>query len=161
MAVDMFLELDGIEGESKDSTHEKKIDILAWSWGASQSGTTHMGTGSGAGKVNVQDISFTHYVDKSTPKLMQACCKGTHIPKGQLIVRKAGDKPLEYILIDMKDIIVSSVSTGGSGGEERLTENVTLNFGKFNLIYTPQNPKGGADGEIECQWDIPQNVDKF
>lgn len=157
MAVDMFLELDGIKGESKDATHADKIDLLAWSWGMSQSGTTHAGTGSGAGKVNVQDISFTHYVDKSSPDLMLNCCNGKHIGKGKLIVRKAGEQPLEYIVIELTNIIVSSISNGGSGGEERLTENVTLNFGEFKYIYTVQTDKGGKGEAPECAWKIPEN----
>ena len=49
-----------------DKTHAEEIDVLAWSWGMSQSGSMHMG-GGGAGKVNVQDLSFTKYIDKSTP----------------------------------------------------------------------------------------------
>lgn len=159
MAVDMFLELDGIPGESMDKTHGKKIDVLAWSWGASQSGSTHMGGGSGAGKVNVQDLSFTHYIDKSTPKLLKACCNGEHIKKGELIIRKAGKDPLEYLKIELENIIVSSVSTGGSGGEDRLTENVTLNFGQFNLIYTPQSTTGGGEGEVNAGWIIPENTE--
>jgi type VI secretion system secreted protein Hcp len=43
MAVDFFLKLDGIPGESKDKAHKGEIDVLAWSWGMSQSGTMHMG----------------------------------------------------------------------------------------------------------------------
>ena len=158
MAVDMFLELDGIPGESVDDVHKGKIDLLAWSWGMSQSGTTHMGTGSGAGKVNVQDISFTHYVDQASPDLMLACCNGKHIATGKLIVRKAGEKPLEYIVIELKDIIVSSVSSGGSGGEERLTENITLNFAEFKYIYTVQAKTGGGDKAPECAWNIATNA---
>jgi len=64
MAVDMFMKAGDIEGESNDAKHKGSIDVLAWSWGMSQSGTTHMGTGGGAGKVNIQDLSFTKYVDK-------------------------------------------------------------------------------------------------
>jgi len=160
MAVDMFLELEGIKGESIDAVHKDKIDLLSWSWGMSQSGTTHMGPGSGAGKVNVQDISFTHYVDASTPVLMQKCCQGTHIPTGKIIVRKAGDKPLEYIVIELKDIIISSISSGGSGGEERLTENVTVNLAEFKYIYTSQTKEGGSGTAPECAWNIPENQAK-
>ena len=49
MAVDMFLKLTNINGEAADKTHKDEIDILAWSWGMSQSGTTHTSTGGGAG----------------------------------------------------------------------------------------------------------------
>ncbi|HYN78560.1 MAG TPA: type VI secretion system tube protein Hcp, partial [Lamprocystis sp. (in: g-proteobacteria)] len=73
MAVDMFLKLEGVTGESQDKTHTGEIDVLAWSWGLSQSGTFHTGGGGGAGKVNVQDLSFTKYIDKSSPNLMLYC----------------------------------------------------------------------------------------
>ena len=67
MAVDFLLKINGVDGESKISGHEGEIDVLAWSWGMSQTGTMHVGGGGGAGKVDVQDISLTKYVDKATP----------------------------------------------------------------------------------------------
>jgi type VI secretion system secreted protein Hcp len=154
----MFLELDSVTGESKDNTYKDKIDILAWSWGMSQSGTTHMGSGGGAGKVNVQDLSVTKYVDNASGTLMLKCCKGTHIATGKLVVRKAGDNPVEYIVIELKEILVSSISTGGSGGEDRLTENIVLNFAKFHFKYKKQADDGTASDGPECSWDIPGNV---
>lgn len=126
----------------------------------SQSGTTHMGSGGGAGKVAVQDISVTKYVDKSTPNILKACCNGTHIKEALLTVRKAGGTPVEYIKIKMEEVLISSVSTGGSGGEDRLTENVTLNFGKFEFTYTTQKDTGEKDAEIPMTWNIAQNVEK-
>ncbi|MDR7040133.1 MULTISPECIES: Hcp family type VI secretion system effector [Methylobacterium] len=158
MAVDIFLKLDGVKGEAQDAKHSNEIDILAWSWGASQSGTTHMGSGSGSGKVAVQDLSLTKYIDKSSPTLFQFCCNGKHIAKGQLVVRKAGENPLEYIKIDLENIIVANVSLGGSGGEDRLTENVTLNFSKIKYVYTPQEKNGAPGQAVDISWDIAKNV---
>ena len=157
MAVDMFLKIDGIEGESKDGTHTNEIDILAWSWGMSQSATTHMGGGGGAGKVNVQDLTFTKYVDKSSPELMKACMTGRHITEATLVIRKAGDKPLEYMTIKINDIIVSSVSTGGSGGEDRLTENLSLNFSQVDYKYIEQTDTGAEGAKPDVKWDIAKN----
>src|SRR5215470_14076184 len=99
MAMDMFIKLAGVEGEAKDKTHGGEIDVLAWSWGMSNSGSAHVGGGAGAGKCNVQDLSFTKYIDKSSPSLMLACCNGKHFDKATLVVRKAGESPLEYVLI--------------------------------------------------------------
>lgn len=159
MAVDMFLKLAGVDGESEDDTHAKSIDVLAWSWGMSQSGTTHIGGGGGAGKVSVQDLSLTKYIDKSSTVLVMAACKGTHFADALLTVRKAGDKPLEYLKVKMKEVIVTSVSTGGSGGEDKLTENVTLNFAAFEVMYQAQNEKGGKEGgEVFAKWDIAKNA---
>ena len=158
MAVDMFFKIGDLKGESVDDKHKGEIDVLAWSWGLSQSGTTHMATGGGAGKVNVQDISFTKYVDKSSPNLIQYCCNGKHFADALLTVRKAGENPLEYLKITIKDLMIAAVTTGGSGGEDRLTENVTLNFAEFKVEYTPQKKDGTGDAAVTVGWDIAKNV---
>ncbi|HEX3867907.1 MAG TPA: type VI secretion system tube protein Hcp, partial [Gemmatimonadaceae bacterium] len=85
-------------------------------------------------------------------------CKGTHYDKATLTVRKAGDKPLEYIIIELDELIVTSLSEGGSGGEDRLTENVTLNFAKFLYTYTPQKADGTPDTAIPVNYDVAQNI---
>lgn len=158
MAVDMFLQLDGIKGESTDHKHKESIDVLAWSWGLSNSGTFHSGSGGGSGKANFQDISISKYIDKASCDLMYHCASGKHIAKGTLTVRKAGDKPLEYLIIKFDKLLVSSVSTGGSGGEERLTENVTLNFAKVAVEYKIQDEKGAGKDGGTYTWDIAANT---
>ena len=87
MAVDMFLKLDGIKGESADHKHKDTIHIESFSWGMSQTGAHGTGGGGGAGKVSVHDISITKHVDKSSPALMLACCNGKHIKDGLITVR--------------------------------------------------------------------------
>ena len=159
MAVDMFLKIEGVKGESEDDSHKNEIDVLAWSWGMSQSGTLHAGKGGGGGKAAIQDISVTKWVDSSTPVLMKYCSSGQHIAKAQLVVRKAGGEsgPLEYIVIKMGPVLITSISGGGSGGEDRLTENVTLNFKKVEYDYTPQDEKGGKGDAIPWKFDIAAN----
>ncbi len=160
-AVDMFLKLEGIKGESLDKARAGDIDVLAWSWGASNSGTTHIGSGAGAGKSSVQDISITKYIDRASPTLLLNTMNGKHINSGELVVRKAGDKPLVYLKIEMEDILITSLSTGGSGGEDRLTEKVSLNFGRYRLTYTPQNPDGSPAAPVVMQWNIAENIPSF
>lgn len=161
MAMDMFLEIATLKGETKDKVFKDKggIDVLAWSFGASNSGSAHVGGGSGSGKANVQDISVTKWVDSTSPLLMLATCAGTHYDTAKLTVRKAGgDAPLEYMIISMEEVLISSVSTGGSGGEDRLTENISLNFARFKYEYRPQTPKGAAEPTIPMTWDIAANA---
>jgi type VI secretion system secreted protein Hcp len=157
MAVDMFIKIDGIKGESRDDKHKDEVSVLAWSFGASQSGSTHISAGGGSGKVNFQDISFTKYVDKASPSLLSTCASGKHIKEATLTVRKAGGSPVEYLKIKINDIIVSAYSTGGSGGEDRLTENVTLNFAKIEYAYTPQKADGSPETALVTTWDIQAN----
>ena len=156
MAVDMFLKIEGedIEGEAQDKAHNKEIDILAWSWGMSNSGTTHMGGGSGAGKANFQDISFTTYYDKATHDVMGSCTLGKHHKLMTLVCRKAGTTPMEYITYVLTDCLITSVSTGGSGGEDRLTVNFSVNFGKFDILYKEQDKAGGEASQKQFAFDI-------
>jgi type VI secretion system secreted protein Hcp len=158
MALDMFIKIGDLKGESADSKHKGEIDVLAWSWGMSNSGSAHTGGGAGAGKVNVQDLSFTKYIDKSSPDLFLAACNGKHYPTATLVVRKAGETPVEYLTITMTELIVTSVSTGGSGGEDRLTENVTLNFSTVKVDYIEQLKTGGNGATPSMGWNITENI---
>jgi type VI secretion system secreted protein Hcp len=158
MAVDMFIKIETVDGESRDKVHKKEIDVLAWSWGISNSGSAHTGGGAGAGKCNIQDISFTKWVDSATPKLALACCDGKHFTSATLVVRKAGEKPVEYLKIKVEEVLITSISTGGSGGEDRLTENITLNFAKVSLDYVPQDEKGAAGTAIPMAWSVVENA---
>jgi type VI secretion system secreted protein Hcp len=153
-AVDFFLKLDGIKGESTDDKHKGEIDIESWSWGETNSSSGHAGGGSGVGKVAVQDLHFVHKLDKATPQLWQLCANGGHIGKGTLVCRKAGKDPLEYLKIDLEQIYVTSVSTGGHSGDALPTEQVSLNFSKFHLKYYPQKPDGSGDTAQELKMDI-------
>jgi type VI secretion system secreted protein Hcp len=157
MAVDMFMKIPGVEGEARDGTHKNEIDVLAWGWGMTQSGSAHIGGGGGSGKVDVHDLSFTKFIDKSSPDLMLACCSGKHFTDAKLTVRKAGENPLEYIIITMTDVLVAGITTGGSGGEDRLTENVRLNFAKVKVDYTEQTQSGAAGAKPKMGWDIEAN----
>jgi type VI secretion system secreted protein Hcp len=156
MAVDMFLKLDGIKGESQDHKHAGEIHIESWSWGMSQTGAHGVGGGGGAGKVSVHDISITKFTDKATAALMLHCCNGKHIPNGLVTVRKAGEKPLEYLKIKLQDIIISGVQTAGHHNDQ-ITENLTLNFAKFHVEYTEQKNDGSGSPGGEMGWDVKAN----
>jgi type VI secretion system secreted protein Hcp len=157
MAVDMFLKLDGIKGESTDSKHKDEIDVLSWSWGMTQSGSTHIGGGGGSGKVNIQDISLTKRLDTASPTLSARCAQGEHIKEALLTVRKAGTDQQEYVKITLKDCLVSSLSTGASGGQDTLIENISLNFAEYKFEYWPQKKDGTLGGVVASGYNIKEN----
>jgi type VI secretion system secreted protein Hcp len=156
----MFMKIGDLKGESKDSSLAGQIDVLAWSWGMSNSGSAQMGGGAGAGKANVQDLSFTKYIDSASPDLMLATLTGKHFPEALLTVRKAGETPLVYLTVKMTEVLITSVSTGGSGGEDRLTENVSLNFGEVDVEYTPQKADGSGEAAIPMGYKIAESIKK-
>lgn len=161
MAVDIFLKLsNNIKGESQDEKYRDQIDILGWTWGLTQSGTTHLGSGGGGGKVNIQDLTVTKYVDLATTEVIKRGCSGEHITNGELIVRKSGGgQPVEYFRLKMENLMITSwVASGQKDGLDRLTETLTLNFRKFEVIYAPQATDGAAGPEVLASWDIAKNT---
>ena len=159
MAVDITLKIEGLDGESQVLDHEGEIDVLDWSWGMANSADMHSGAGGGSGRVDVQDLAITKYVDKASVNLVRKCCDGRHFEEATLSVRKSGENPVEYLKLVMKPVIVTSVSSGGGGGDDRLMENVTLTFGKFEFIYTPQKEDGTPEAELGIQFNIETNAE--
>ncbi len=157
-AVDFYLKLDGIDGESADHKHKGSIDIESFSCGVTQMGAHGAGGGGGAGKASFNDFHFTMKVNKATPKLMLACATGEHIKKAVLIARKAGKDQQEYMKVTMSDILVSSYQTGGSEGSNTLpSDQISINFAKIEVEYKEQKADGTLGGSIKAGYDVKAN----
>ena len=153
--VDYFLKLDGIDGESQDAKHKGEIDVLGYSFGATNSGSGSFAGGSGAGKVQMQDFSFTMKTNKASPKLFLACSSGEHIKSAILTVRKAGKDQQEFLKITMSEVLVSSFQH--QGGDPMPNDQITLNFAKIEKEYKEQKPDGTLGGSVKTGWDLKQN----
>lgn len=160
MAVDMFLRIEGIKGESKDSKHTDHIQVQSWSWDVSQTGTAGSGTGLTAGKVEHHDIEVRKLVDKASPILYKFCCSGDHIPSADLYVRKAagGSEALEYIVLHFEDLVITSFNLGGQPQADQIEEVVKLNYAKVHITYTPQDNKGQGMPPVLAGWNLQENV---
>jgi type VI secretion system secreted protein Hcp len=157
--VDYFLKLDGVPGESTDSKHPGEIDLLSFSWGETQSGTSGHGGGAGAGKVQAQDFSFVKKLDKASPVLFIGCATGAHYKTAIVTARKAGGKQEDYLIFKMSDVLVSSYQTGGSAGSDVVpTEQFSFNFAKLEMSYKEQKPDGSLGGEVKQGYDFSKNV---
>jgi type VI secretion system secreted protein Hcp len=158
VAVDMYLKLDSVNGESIDDSHADEIDLLSCNFGATQTGTAHTGGGAGAGRVQVRDLILTKRVDRASAVLFSLCCKGEHLAKAQVTVRRAGGRsPLEYLKVHLEKVLITAYSTGGNETDEELTETLSLNFAKMRVEYTPQKGDGSGAPSIIKGWDIGAN----
>ena len=147
-AVDMFLKIGDIKGESTDDKHKGEIDVLAWSWGLGPKASP--GQKAGSNSTCAQQLSLTKYVDSATPPLITKAVLGATSGTAWLTVRKAGEKQPDYLTVELNNVIVTSLSTGGSGGEERLTENVSLSFASATIKYKPQKADGSLGDEVKA-----------
>lgn len=158
-AVDMFFTMDGVPGESMVPGYEGWIEIQSWHTDILVPTKIAPGGGgqpAGGGKPSIGSLTFTKAADSTTAIIYSQCCNGTHIPEAKLVVRKAGGDPVEYIVIEMKNLSYASVGTvdptEDETGEEQLIEKVTLNFGEIKWDYVPQKPDGSEGPPLTMEW---------
>ena len=158
-AVDMFLHIEGIEGESIDSEYRDSMDILAWSEGLSIPVTYDTGGGGAVGKANAQSINITKFIDSASPDLRFNLVRGELMPTASIIVRQSiADSSYEMFRIDLTDVRLESVSASAASGGDRPTENISLFFTKIRWIYTPVDQTGKPGNKIIRGWDFSKNA---
>jgi len=161
MPFDAFMKIATIPGESTDDKHKQWIELLSYHWGASQqTGGAASMTGAHTGqRVDIQDFSMVHQLDKASPKLFQSCCTGEHISDVTVELCKAGGDKQKYMTYKMYDVIVSSVRPGGStgGGDALPLEETSFRFSKVTLEYIPIDKTGKPQGQVPAGWDLAQN----
>lgn len=156
MALEAFLKVAGIDGESTKKGFEKQIELEHFAWTVSQNATMHSGTtGGSSGKATVTDISFGKKLDKSSPSLLQGCLKGTHYKEVILTLRKVtGDVQMPFLIYTMNDCIFSLYSTSGGPHSEELIESMAINFARIKMEYAVQDARGVKAGNNTATWDI-------
>jgi type VI secretion system secreted protein Hcp len=161
MAVDTFLKIDGIPGESTDDAHKEWIEVESFSLGHTQSagGATSTAGARTAGRVNMQDLHFVKKLDKSSAPLALHCANGKHIKEAVLEVCRASESKEKYYEIKLNDIIVSSYQVGGHAGDDSVpTEQISINFGRIEWVYTEMDHKTGkGKGPKMHHWDLTAN----
>jgi len=158
MAVDTFIKIDGIPGESTDANHRDEIDVLSYNWGESQPPMAGAPGGGAGGMVAMQDFHFAMRVNKASPKLFLACASGLHIRNAVLTVRRSGGNPVEFLKWTLTDVTVGSYQTATdvSLGEPPL-EQINLRFAKIETEYRAVKPDGSLDAPIKAGWDVRAN----
>lgn len=155
--VDMFLKIDGVDGESPDAKHKGEIEIISFTWGAQQMGTAASGGGAGAGRAHFHDFTFTKRYDKASPPLFEHCASGKHLPSVTFVARKAGGEQQEYLKIKFTDVLVSSYQVHGDENSVVPTDSISLNFNKIEKEYKEQKADGTLGGSVKKGWSIKEN----
>jgi type VI secretion system secreted protein Hcp len=157
-AVDYFLTIEGVPGESKDPKYKGGIDALGYSWGASQMGTVQVvGGGGGVGKPELEDLIVVARTSKASPLLMLACASGQHLKSAVLTCRHGGPKPREFLVIELEDIIITSYEVGGSE-DEFPSEEISFTYAKITFTYLPVSKTGKPQAPVTGGWDLKKNA---
>ena len=164
-AVDYFLKIDAIAGESHDLKFKDYIVLESFNWGEANSGHAIASAtgGAGAGRVSFQDFHFTSKISKASPLLMQACASGKHIVNAILIgLRTANTETnagqFQFLKYTLTDVLVSSVQEGGTAGDALPVDQVSLNFIKIEVEYKEQKPDGALGATTTFAWNLRANA---
>lgn len=165
MAVDYFLKIDGINGESEDEKHQNEIEVIDFKWSENQTSNFAQGGGGGGGKVKMENFRFRTFLNSASPALMQSCAEGKHIKEAVFTCRKAGGGQKDYYKVTMEEVIVASCEISGGNGdveeghyvEGHPVEEFALNFGKIKWEYYPQKNDGTLDSAKTGGYDLKKN----
>jgi type VI secretion system secreted protein Hcp len=156
--TNVYLKLKDINGESLDTDHTDWIEVHGWSWGVDNQADFAIGQGGQTTQSHHSPLTITKHIDKSSIALVQAATTGKHIDDGILSLMKLdGDNRIEYMKIDLTDVMVKGVHPGGSGGDAVGMETVSLVFAQFKAAYKLQEDAGSAGGATEFGWDIQKS----
>lgn len=169
---DYFIKIDQIKGESTDEKHKDEIEIISYAFGMKHgdAGSSSTGGARTAGRVTHAPFVFTKVTDIASPKLLEKCCDGTHIPKAVFTAHRATGSKQKYLQVDFTDLIVSNWQTAQAPPSERgldaeagsgvmlQMETVALNYGSIKFIYTATDHKTGKpSGDVQAGWDLIAN----
>lgn len=157
MAVDMYMKIEGANGESKDANHKDWTDIMSFSWGASQPGSMATGGGGGQGKASFNDLNVLARIDKAAPAVMKHCASGKHLSKVELSICKAGGEQIEYSKITLEDVLVTAVQLNAEKEVETVMVNYSFQAARVKQQYWEQSERGSKGAESLVAWDIKQN----
>jgi type VI secretion system secreted protein Hcp len=159
MATDIFIKIKDCPGESTDDKHKEWIELLSFQTGVSQPAAGSRSTSGGAsgGRCDHSDFVIVKQLDKASPKLALFCSNGKNIGDIEIVLCHASEDKHEYMHYTLKDVIVSSVSTGG-GSDGLPSETVSFNFGEIVWKYTEFDHKTNAKkGALETKWSTTEN----
>jgi type VI secretion system secreted protein Hcp len=160
MASDVYLKVDGLEGESNDSKHKNEVEVLSFSWGVTQAIT---GTVSSAGtftgqRCDMGPLTIQKLFDKASPKAAQACAAGDHFASAVLTLCRAGGDKQPYMEYKLSDVLLSSVQVGGAGEGGVPSESWSLQYSKIEMKYTQIGLDGKPAGQgAAVGWDLKEN----
>jgi type VI secretion system secreted protein Hcp len=157
--TNIYLKLDGLDGESKDTDHTDWIELDSWSWGVDNPASFARGQGGQATQAHVSSLSIVKNCDKASVAMYKACTTGKHIASGTLSCMKLdGDSRVEYLKVDLTDIMVANLQWSASGAENEVHESVALVFAEFKQAYKLQQDAGAAGGNTDFGFNVQTSV---
>ena len=178
-----YVKFEGIDGESKDTVHENWSEIVSFNQGIHKPGGGATGTTRSTGEVIFDDIVIIKQVDKSSPKLAEAICKGKVFTKVEIHLTGPSEGSTcqgTFYAYELKNVMITSYTVSGSNplayalvalapeitmpstgpfivqAVDAPLEEVALNFEEIKVTYTECDSSGKSKGNIEYSWKVEE-----
>ncbi|MBT8398651.1 MAG: type VI secretion system tube protein Hcp [Gemmatimonadetes bacterium] len=153
---DAYLTVEGVTGESERAGHEEEIELLSFSFGASNPSSIGTGGGGGIGTVDIQSFNFEKHTDAASADMFKHCCAGKHFPSGKVTLYKAGGDggAVDYLIFEFEEIYVDDIQWSGTAGGGIPTEIVSFSFAKIVVTYNQQDSAGAKAGSYMGSWNL-------
>lgn len=106
MAFNAFVNFGDIKGEVTEKDHKDWVQAIKVTFDVTQPASLGGRQSAGGGTANAAEFSeltIEKLIDKASPKLFEAICKGTHIPEVVIdYTRASGDSAIKYLEIKLK-----------------------------------------------------------
>ncbi len=170
-SFDIFLKLDGIEGESEAKGHEKEMVVLSYEQAIEHPGGSPVGGGGAAGKTVFSGVRFRKPLDKGSVPLLLACASGLHVKEALFTFRRAGTA-VDFYKVRLEDVVVTRiVQRAGTGVQYPLSfdtlttgadsagflDEATVDYAKIQWEYRTFGADGKLTGTVTGGWDLRLN----
>ena len=154
-----YIKFDGVDGESQDKDHKNWSDLQSFSQTVHKPGSGQTGSARRRGDVILEDVQCMKQLDKSSPKLAEAVCKGKVFPKVEIHVTASTTDAgrVTYYAYELKNVLVTSYQVSGVGQSESIpTDSFSLNFEEIKVTYTEVDSKGSKKGNVDYSWKVEE-----
>jgi type VI secretion system secreted protein Hcp len=157
MAVDWFLQVAGITGDSTDDEHRNEIEVLAWSWGVVNSVSSAGHVGAGLGKPSFQDLHVVSRIGSASPHLFLACATGQHLASATLTGVRPGPRRLDFLVYRLADVVIGSVQHNSGDEQQAPVDRFGMSYRRVDVSYLPTGPDGRPGTPVEAGFDLDRN----
>lgn len=154
----IYVQIEGIEGESQHKNHRGWIEAEAFSQGVTMTGSTHTGGGGGAGRVNFQPITLIKRLDIASPQIWLKLLQGRAVNKVTIEFFQDANDQYPFFKIELKNALFVSVQQGETTDAGEYLEEVQIEFAEIEMTVVQPREDGGQGAEASAGWNLPQNT---
>jgi type VI secretion system secreted protein Hcp len=155
-SADIFLAIDGIQGDSTDARHKNQIAIESFAFLARRPTTS---SSRGAAAVRFNGLRLDKVYDVSSPKLFAAATSGRHLKSATVTFSTSGDPSgTDVLTYKLSDVTLTSYEQGGANPDQKalgsLEEEIGLTAARVSVTEKTFNANGNPGPAVSASWQV-------